>query len=168
MKFPNKIPLRYQTLLSELTESCKKHYKDRLVSVVIFGSVARNNYQNDSDVDCLLIVENLPHGRMSRMKDFSEIESALKQSLENLEAKKYYTSLSPVFKTPQEAQEFSPLFLDMTEEALILFDQKNFFEKRLTELKKRLTTLGSKRIWKGSRWYWFLKPDFKPGEVFEL
>jgi len=35
-------------------------------------------------------------------------------------------------------------------------------------LKTSLAILGSRRIWTGDTWYWDLKPDFKPGEVFEL
>jgi hypothetical protein len=27
---------------------------------------------------------------------------------------------------------------------------------------------GARRIWCGNAWYWDLKPDYRPGEVFEL
>jgi hypothetical protein len=26
----------------------------------------------------------------------------------------------------------------------------------------------AKRVWKGSAWYWDLKPDYRPGDVIEL
>ena len=32
----------------------------------------------------------------------------------------------------------------------------------------RLAALGARRKWRGSAWYWDLKPDYRPGEVFEL
>ncbi|MBI2219306.1 MAG: hypothetical protein HYU51_18665 [Candidatus Rokubacteria bacterium] len=32
----------------------------------------------------------------------------------------------------------------------------------------RLSALGARRIWRGSAWYWELKPDLKPGEVIAL
>jgi hypothetical protein len=38
----------------------------------------------------------------------------------------------------------------------------------LEKLRKRLTELGAKRVWRGNAWYWILKPDLRPGEVFEL
>jgi hypothetical protein len=31
-----------------------------------------------------------------------------------------------------------------------------------------LHELGARRVRLGSAWYWDLKPDFKPGEVFDL
>jgi predicted nucleotidyltransferase len=33
-------------------------------------------------------------------------------------------------------------------------------------LHSRLRELGSRRIWLGNAWYWELKPDLKPAEVF--
>jgi len=56
----------------------------------------------------------------------------------------------------------------MTEDIEILYDRNQFFQKRLDRLKKRLHELGSKKIWKGEMWYWVLKPDLKPGEIFSL
>jgi hypothetical protein len=31
-----------------------------------------------------------------------------------------------------------------------------------------LEQLGARRIWRGNAWFWDLKPDYRPGEVFEL
>ena len=79
-----------------------------------------------------------------------------------------HTFISSVFKTPQEAELGSPLFLDMVEDARILYDKSEFFSKRLERLRKRLKELGTKRVWKGNIWHWVLKPDYQPGEVIEL
>jgi hypothetical protein len=31
-----------------------------------------------------------------------------------------------------------------------------------------LAHLGARRVWLGNAWYWDLKPDYRPGDVFEL
>lgn len=62
----------------------------------------------------------------------------------------------------------SPLFLDLIEDAVILFDRDGFFAGILERFRKRLQELGARRIWKGDWWYWELKPDYKPGEIFEI
>ena len=54
------------------------------------------------------------------------------------------------------------------EDTRILYDEGGFFAAVLDRLRARLRQLGSRRIWRGNAWYWDLKPDFKPGEVFEL
>jgi len=56
----------------------------------------------------------------------------------------------------------------MVEDAQMLFDKDEFFLTIIERLRKRLKELGAKRIWKGNAWYWDLKPDYKPGEIFEL
>ena len=62
----------------------------------------------------------------------------------------------------------SPLFLDMVDDARILLDRGDFFQRELNGLRERLARLGARRIWKGNAWYWDLKPDYTPGEVFEI
>jgi hypothetical protein len=61
------------------------------------------------------------------------------------------------------------LFLDLTEEAVILYDRSSFLETTLLELKRRLLKQGAKRVMVGKeRWYWDLKPDYRLGEKVEL
>ena len=73
-----------------------------------------------------------------------------------------------MFKSREEAERGSPLFLDMVEDAEIAFDRNDFFSNVLDALRMRLAALGAKRVWRGNAWYWDLKPDVKPGEVIEI
>lgn len=61
-----------------------------------------------------------------------------------------------------------PLFLDMVQDARILYDDERFLARYLTTLRDRLHQLGARRVWLGNAWYWDLKPDLKPGEVIHL
>ncbi|MGH7332032.1 MAG: nucleotidyltransferase domain-containing protein, partial [Candidatus Rokuibacteriota bacterium] len=74
-------------------------------------------------------------------------------------------ALSPVFKTPEETEAGSPLFLDMVEDARIVYDRDGFLKNRLERLGQQLAALGSRRVWRGNSWYWVLKPDLAPGET---
>lgn len=159
---------RFKELQDKLLAEVKSFYGDRLVSFVVFGSVARETYRFDSDIDLLIIAEGLPKGRMKRVDQFLTVEDRIETFLESLQKEGMNTYISPVFKTPEEAEMGSPLFLDMVEDASILFDRNGFFSKVLERLRNRLKELGAKRVWKGNAWYWVLKPDYKPGEVIEL
>lgn len=79
-----------------------------------------------------------------------------------------HPSLSPILKTPEEVAAGSPLFLDMVDDARILFDRDGFLQRAFAGLAARLARLGAKRIWRENMWYWDLKPDYQPGEVFEI
>jgi hypothetical protein len=54
------------------------------------------------------------------------------------------------------------------QDALILHDKDDFFARRLARLRERMAALGAERIWRGNAWYWDPKPDFRPGEIFDL
>ena len=159
---------KFQKLQDKLLEETKSFYGNRLVSFVVFGSVARETYRYDSDIDILIIADNLPKGRMKRVTQFSAVEDRVEPFLESLKKEGIDTYISAVFKTPKEAELGSPLFLDMVEDARILYDKNEFFAKRLEKLRNRLRELGAKRVWKGNIWHWVLKPDYQPGEVIEL
>ena len=158
----------YQPLITRLLSEAKAFYGDRMVTFALFGSYARNTLRNDSDLDVLLIVENLPGGRMRRVEEFLQVEKKVTEMMLALSHQGLHPYFSPVFKTPKEATAGSPLFLDMTEEIEILFDRDNFFRHTLDGFQQRLRVLGSKRVWVGKMWYWILKPDLKPGEKFSL
>lgn len=159
---------RFREIEGRLLSELQAFYGPRLVSVAVFGSAACGTQRFDSDMDILIIAEDLPRGRMKRMREFDAVEERLEPFLKSLRDEGIYTCLSPIIKSPEEAEAGSLLFLDMVKDARILLDRDGFFAQRLERLRNRLEELGAKRIWKGNAWYWVLKPDFKPGEVIEL
>lgn len=158
----------FEKLGRRLLEEVRQHYGQRLVSLVLFGSVARGTQTPDSDLDFLVVAESLRPGRMKRVEDFAAVEAALEPDLMRMKETGISTSLSPVFKTPEEILRGSPLFLDMVEDARLLYDRDGLFQEVLDRLRGRLAELGAQRKWSGNAWYWDLKPGCKAGEVFEL
>lgn len=159
---------RLMSLATRYARSLKKHLQERLVSVVLYGSVARGEATCYSDIDLLLVAEDLPEGRFARLDILSEVDKTIEVSLNTLWDEGIYTGFTKLLKTPKEAERIIPLYLDMTEDAIILYDKEDFFHNVLERLRKRLKELGSMRRRMGKVLYWDLKPDIKPGEVFEL
>jgi hypothetical protein len=56
----------------------------------------------------------------------------------------------------------------MLEDARLLVDREAFLAQAFEQFRARLARLGARRIWRGNAWFWDLKPDYKPGEVFTL
>jgi len=105
---------------------------------------------------------------MRRVEEFLAVEERLAPLLTACGAEGEAPTLSPVLKTPEEVRSGNPLFLDMVEDARILYDERGFFAACLDRLRSRLRQLGAQRIRRGNAWHWVLKPDLKPGEIFEL
>ncbi|MBI4489840.1 MAG: nucleotidyltransferase domain-containing protein [Deltaproteobacteria bacterium] len=141
---------------------------DNLTSVVLFGSVARGEAGPRSDVDLLVVCRDLPRGAFRRREALGPIRERLQEDLDRLWAEGITTDVIEVIKTEAEARRTHLLYLDMTEEAVLLFDRDGFFGDVLAGLRRRLTELGAVRRRLGDVRYWDLKPDFKPGEVIEL
>ncbi len=153
----------YRELLNDLLAGLKKALGENLVSLAVYGSVARGDYRKDSDVDLLIICESLPKEKLRRQEIFIEVEEGL--NLEKLYKIGFYPNFSPVLKTIEEAKFLTPLYLDMVEDAVILYDKGDFFKNVLDKLRKSLEKQGAKRIFIGKKWYWDLKPGMKHGEV---
>lgn len=158
----------FDELAQRAADACRAHFGDRLVSVAVFGSVGRGTPGPYSDVDLLVVLEELPTGRFARQASFEPVERAVAPFIESLRRRGIETRLSPVLKTRAEAEAGSPLFLDMVEDARILYDREGFLAARLQRLRKRLSELGARRIPYAGAWYWDLKPDWRAGEVLEL
>ncbi len=132
----------------------------------VYGSVARGGATVNSDVDVLLISEDLSGSLGSRMGKLHAIEEACQGELGWLRRHGIFTGLSLYPLKKGEAQRLPSLFLDLTEEAVILHDKDRFLERTLLELKTKLLKMGARRVFiNKERWYWDLKPDYKFGET---
>jgi predicted nucleotidyltransferase len=159
---------RYDELLDRIGAELRTQYGDRLVACAVFGSVGRGTPRFGSDVDLLIVARDLPRGRFSRVDEFLPVEARLESELTGGADPAGSIALSPLFKTPAEVEAGSPLFLDMVEDARILYDPAEFLARHLARLRARLQELGARRVWRGDSWYWELKPDLQPGEVVTL
>lgn len=159
---------RYEEIIEALVAELQVTYGARLVACAVFGSVGRGTPRYGSDIDLLLVVHGLPRGRFLRLEEFLPVEARLESRLTFGDPEHPAIALSPVFKTPEEVGAGSPLFLDMVEDARVLYDPDGFLGRNFDRLRARLCQLGARRIWRGNAWYWELKPDLKPGEVFAL
>jgi predicted nucleotidyltransferase len=158
----------YDNILAALLDACRHHYGDRLIALAVFGSVGRGTMRPNSDIDLLIVADPLADGRMPRVEEFGAVERMLAGALDEARQRHVVTELSPVLRTPAELTVGSPLLLDMIEDARVLYDRDGVLAGALDALRQRLATLGARRIWRGNAWYWDLKPDYRPGDVFSL
>lgn len=157
----------YREIVSVLFEKLIEFFGDKLISVVVFGSVARGEARRDSDIYLLIVIEGLPKSRFKRQDIFMEVEDSIMDIIDSFQSRGYLIDFSPILKTPEEASRIIPIYLDMIEDAIIIYD-RNFMVNVFGRLKKKLIELGAERIRMGKGWYWILKKDYKFGEVIEI
>lgn len=140
---------RFATLLGE-------RLGEKLVSVVLYGSVARGEARPDSDIDLFVVARDLPRV-LQRYGVWKSVNDDLG-----------HPGFSVLLRTPDEAIGSRPLYLDMTEDAVLLLDRGDFFAGILDRLRSRMRELGSVRHRVNGLVYWELKPGMKLGEEIEL
>jgi len=90
---------RFEELQQILLSEVRSFYQDRLVTLAVFGSTARGTYRFDSDLDILIIADDLPRGRMKRVAQFMRVEEKIEPFLSSLREDGINTYISPIFKT---------------------------------------------------------------------
>ena len=164
----NSLTRTLRQLADEYVEQLKADLGDALVSAVLFGSVARGDATPYSDIDLFIVIHDLPKGRIARLDTVRSADKRIETRLNGLRALGVYSDVCPILKTSEEASRVRPLYLDFVEDAIILHDRDGFFADILRRLKRRLKELGSVRRQMGNIRYWELKPDYRPGEIFEI
>ncbi len=138
-----------------------------LVSLVLFGSYARGDFTRESDVDLLVVLENL-EDRFEVHRLLDRVEELSKACLDGLRSLGYSATLSPVVLSRSQASAVRPLYLDLVFDYEVLYDRGGFISLVLERLKAKLREYGAERRFIGRRWVVVLKRDFKFGEVVEL
>jgi hypothetical protein len=162
------IAQQFQQIAQTLLERARAYYGDNLVTFAVYGSVARGTATVESDIDLLLVVRDLPQGRMPRIDAFTRNVETPPMTPLYFDGRTYPLRVSAVIRTPEEVALGSPLFLDMTEACLLLHDQGEFFANYLKALRAKMQAWGSEKRYLAGGYYWQLKPDLKPGEKIIL
>lgn len=144
-------------IINKFRQKLLARFKDNLISLVLFGSVARGTARKESDIDLLVILKDAPDSYYDRLKPVIDIELELRNDIEGMPP-----VFSSIILSMDEAKENRNIFLDMIDDSIILYDKNSFFKNRLVQL-------GSKKvILDDNTWYWNLKPDIEAGEIIEL
>jgi len=99
----------FDELLTKVVVAAQAVYGERLVSIALYGSVARGMRRHDSDVDLLVVARDLPRRSLKRVEEFEAIEEAMAEDFRRGVSHEINTTLSPVLKTPEEVMAGNPV-----------------------------------------------------------
>ncbi len=158
----------YAHLLLKMIAELGVKYRDRLVSVVVFGSVARGSAKSHSDVDVLTVIEGLGGTLASRIEELLAVEHGTRvgDEIKWLYTHGIMTHISFHPYTCEEMARFRMLFLDIVEDGIALLDRDRFFERLRAGYRSLLREMGAKRrVLPDDRWYWVMNPEAELGTV---
>ncbi len=160
----------YVRLIEEYCSAIKNHFSDRLISICLFGSVARGEAKPDSDIDILIVADGLPMDIGMRIKETNYIHEYLKKSKAYISLRKSNMSglISDIFFTPGEIKGHPPILLDIIDDGIVLYDKDSFLSNELKLLKQKLEAQKARKVKTEKGHFWILKPDIMFGEVVEI
>jgi predicted nucleotidyltransferase len=134
-------------VLDEFLKKCKEKFGDNLISIILFGSYARETATEYSDVDLLIIAKNLPKRRIERYKIIRDIILDF--------IYEYEINISPILIRPEELshKNISPLIYGILTGYKVIYDKDNFWKNYLERIKpiikeKKPVFIDEEKEWK--------------------
>jgi len=158
----------YKRLIERFIKEIKESCGDALLAVVLFGSVARGEAGENSDIDMLVLMERKDKGIEKKFTEIGVNSYDWEESLE-LRNKGIRTKIYEILKTEKELRENPLILLDIFDHGIILYDLNNKMKNILEDFEKKLKELGAEKIrFDDNKWAWDLKPNWKKGESVEI
>lgn len=132
--------------LDEIVAHYRSLLGERLVGLVLYGSRARGDAREDSDLDLFLLAEGLADDPWERAPLLLFPRHAPRDPAVALRA-----------LTPQEyARDLSPLDLDIAIDGRVLYDRDGYAASRIALIRQRVAEAGlyrtSELIWRWRKW----------------
>lgn len=142
----------------EAVEKLKEKYGERLISVILYGSVARGEDSPGSDLDLFIVLKEAFEFIPMRREVYDTVSKVRKGVV-----------LSPLIMELEKVKKFQPIHFELYADGIILYDREDTMKKILSRVGEIIKTLGSKRYkTKDGCYGWILKEGIKSGEVVDI
>ena len=157
-------------VLKHYCELLLDHFRERLLGVLVFGSIVRGNWTRDSDIDLLVVVRDWNVPSWDRTRELIELGKGLRKSEEYKSS--VVRGFVPIIQEypldEKEARIPQRIYIDACVDGVILFERERFLTAVLDGFRKRLKELGARKVvLPDGKYYWILH-ECKAGEVFAL
>ncbi len=107
-----------ETIMQELIEKVKPIFGDKLKKVILYGSYARGDYDAESDVDVMLLVDEDDENLRTYRKPIRKVESEIDF--------KYDVLLCGIVQNQDKFYQYIndiPFYSNVNKEGIVLYDQ---------------------------------------------
>jgi len=159
----------FSPLIKRYCELLLDYFRDKLVSVMLFGSIARGDWDENSDIDILVVVDDWKNKPIwVRIQDLGRVKKLLENTVEFKKALNagFWPIIQNYPLNLEEAKRFNRIYLDAIIDGIILYDKDNFLRNVLDNFRRKMESMGSMRITlPNGKFYWILNGSMKAGEV---
>jgi predicted nucleotidyltransferase len=144
---------KIKEICQKVVATLKEKLKDNLVCVIFYGSGAREELKEDSDLDFYIFTKNpLPESRLKRNRFFARLAFDIECE--------YYVSLRGKCINELKEYKFLPLFADICMDGIVLYNKdKYIINDYLKKVKEELKERKFVRQYINGSWCWILKKE---------
>ena len=132
-------------IIIELTAALKKEFHQTLISIAVFGSMVKGTLTPTSDIDVIVVCENLPKDWRARDKMVLELTEAIELKY----TRPIHMNLLGKEEISMAGDLISPLILEIYDANEIVFDKDDYFKNLLKDMKENLKNLHATKIQHG-------------------
>jgi len=165
----SEIPEFFRKYLKLYLQHLKKRINENLLSLILYGSVARDIWNEESDVDLFLILSN-EFKKKNTDFDISKFTIEFYNEIYGTELynKMKNHPLSILSLKKEESKRFRTLFYDIAIDGIILYDPKDIGIGFVEKYKKRINKKNLKRVFVDKNDFYWERGDIKRGDIIEL
>jgi predicted nucleotidyltransferase len=147
----------------------KKLNNNNILSIILYGSIARNTWNEESDVDLLLILNNTFFETHSKDDISNLIIDFYNQIREEKGYDKYkFHPIQVLSLNKSELKKFRTLFYDIAMDGIRLWDKNEIGLEFMKQIKNRIKEKGLQRVFVDEDDFYWKRREVKFGEIIEL
>lgn len=154
----------YEKFLKTFVCKVNEQLGKSVISMVLFGSVTRNQAKGDSDIDIFVFYDDEIISRQNLNEAFNKIILELRMNKDYFElvSKNIEPEVYPFYINKKKGDNLLWVFLDCIEDGIILKDTNNYARNLIVNFKKMLEKNGGRRIkLANGTWCWSLFNNYK-------
>ena len=141
-------PFRHQCfypILERAVGEVLRIYSGSVIAVALFGSAARGEAGPESDIDLLVVLDHRFGSLLDDARTRARVaHSSTELRLEEWERTRHFHQIQVVVAERSDLDHPGPLFLDLPEEARILWDPSGILRRSLRRFASRLRLAGAR------------------------
>jgi len=166
----DRLPYLFRNYIYNYVSILKENINDRLLSVILFGSVARGKWTHESDIDLFLIFSNEISDKKQLNKILTNIttEFEKKYILKNEYKEIIYCPIQDFPLLLKDLSNFRTLFYDIAVDGIIIYDKKKIGLKFIKKIGQRIKDKFLERVFISDKNFYWKRKDVQFGEIIEL
>ena len=108
---------------------------ESVLGVMLFGSVAKGAYKQYSDIDVFIVIGG-EEDKSAMLRHLYKIQKNLEDDGMSLFREALPSSISPLIRRREELDNFLPIYLDLLDYGIVLYDYKSTLANFLNKIRK--------------------------------